>query len=202
MTTLYGWGPMFGVAGPSPFVLKCDTQLQMLGVEFDRAIADLQSVSKGKAPYVEDNGEIIQDSSFIRRHFESKLGHDLDAGLSVEQKAIAAAFERLLEDRLVPVLGCERWLVDANFEKGPAHFFDGVPEPMRKEIVAGVRKDFADAQRGQGMGRHSREERLALAEHAIGAMSDFLGEKDFMFGDQPKALDAVKISIIHDILIY
>ena len=74
MTTLFGWGPMFDCPSPSPFVMKSDIQLQMLGVDFDRAIADLEAVSKHKAPYVEDDGQIIQDSNFIRAHFEKKLG--------------------------------------------------------------------------------------------------------------------------------
>ena len=32
MTTLFGWGPMFDCPSPSPFVMKSDIQLQMLGV--------------------------------------------------------------------------------------------------------------------------------------------------------------------------
>ena len=78
MTVLYGWGPMFGAPSPSPYVIKCDMQLQMLGVNFKRAIADLENVSKHKAPYVQDEGRIIEDSTFIRLYFEEKLGDDLD----------------------------------------------------------------------------------------------------------------------------
>ena len=53
MTTLFGWGPMFDTRGPSPFVLKADIQMQMLGVGFERANAVLEAVAKHKAPYVE-----------------------------------------------------------------------------------------------------------------------------------------------------
>jgi hypothetical protein len=49
---------MFGAPSPSPYVIKCDMQLQMLGVNFTRAIADLEAVSKHKAPYVKDDGQI------------------------------------------------------------------------------------------------------------------------------------------------
>ena len=87
MITLYGWGPMFDCPSPSPYVMKTDMQLQMLGIEFDRAIADLDAVPKHKAPYVYDGEQLIQDSNFIRAYFEDKLGKSLPSGLSDEKQA-------------------------------------------------------------------------------------------------------------------
>ena len=81
MITFYGWGPMFGCPSPSPFVMKSDIQLQMLGVDFTRAIADLDAVPKHKAPYVIDDGQLIEDSNFIRHHYEAKLGKGLYDGM-------------------------------------------------------------------------------------------------------------------------
>lgn len=104
MTTLYGWGPMFDCPSPSPYVMKTEIQLQMLGVEFDRAFADLESVSKHKAPYVEDDGEIIQDSNFIRAHFEKKFGSSLLDGLSPREQALSWALERMAEGHLGAVM--------------------------------------------------------------------------------------------------
>ena len=127
MTTLYGWGPMFDCPSPSPYVMKTDIQLQMLGVTFDRAIADLDSVSKHKAPYVEDEGEIIQDSNFIRAYFEKKLGKSLLDGLTPQQQAQSWAFERMAEGHLTAVMAGERWMIDENFNKGPAMFFMDAP---------------------------------------------------------------------------
>lgn len=69
MTILYGFPPAFGCMSPSPFVMKTDIQLQMLGVSFERRIANLDAVAKHKAPYVDDGGEIVEDSTFIRWHF-------------------------------------------------------------------------------------------------------------------------------------
>ena len=44
-TTLFGWGRMFDLPNPSPYVAKADMQLQLLGIEFDRAMADLDTVT-------------------------------------------------------------------------------------------------------------------------------------------------------------
>ena len=196
MTTLFGWGPMFDTRGPSPFVLKADIQMQMLGVRFERANAVLEAVAKHKAPYVEDDGAIIEDSAFIRQHFERKLGRDLDAGLSLAERGGAWALERLLEDRLTMIVVSERWLHDSNFAKGPALFFADVPEPMREQVMGEARARIRDMHFSQGLGRHSREERMTLAEWDIAAVARALGEKPYLLGRAPTAVDAVAYGVL------
>lgn len=196
MTTLYGWGPMFGAPGPSPFVMKTDIQLQMLDVDFDRAIADLESVTKHKAPYVEDDGAIIEDSTFIRRYFEKKTGRSLDAPLSRDEHLTGWAFEKMLENHLTPIMAMERWLIEANFNKGPAMFFADVPEAARQQVLDDVRAQISATMIGQGIGRHSREERMELANLDITSVSLFLDEKDFFFGDEPTGVDAFAYAIL------
>jgi glutathione S-transferase len=182
---------MFGARGPSGFVLKTDIQLQMLGVRFDRRMADLEAVKKHKAPYVEDDGEIIEDSTFIRAHFEKKLGRDLDAGLDEAERGQAWALERLLEDRLNMIMIAERWLDDDNFFKGPAQFFARVPEAARPQVMDEVRAGIRTMMERHGLGRHSRGERLQLAGRDIEAVARMLGDKPFVFGAAPTAVDAI-----------
>ena len=196
MTTLYGWGPMFGLPSPSPFVLKCDMQLQMLGVPFTRAIADLETVPKHKAPYVEDEGRVIEDSTFIRLYFEQKLGLDLDQGLTPAERGAAWGIERMLEDRLNLIMTSERWLVDANFEKGPRQFFAAVPEPAQSALCKELREQLHAMMVKHGIGRYSREERLLLAERDISAVAAVLGDKAYLFGDKPSAVDATAFGIL------
>lgn len=191
MTTLFGWGPMFGCQSPSPFVMKADIHLQMFGIPFDRALADLDSVAKRKAPYVEDEGSIIEDSTFIRLHFEAKLGADLDHGLSAEQRAVAAAAERMFEDRLTSIIGHERWIEGDNFERGPAIFFSAVPEPMRDTVIAETRDRVRSGYEISGIGRHSRAERMQLARRDIDAAAALLGEKPFFLADYATAIDGI-----------
>ena len=140
MITLYGWGPMFGCPSPSPFVMKADIQLQMLGLDFDRAIADLDSVPKHKAPYVIDDGKLVEDSDFIRKHFETKLGRGLYDGMSSKEVALSWALERMAGGQLTKIMAYERWMKDANFEKGPAQFFNDVPAPARAGVIREVRQ--------------------------------------------------------------
>lgn len=196
MTTLFGWGPMFGTQSPSPYVAKADIQMQMFDIPYDRATADLGSVPKQKAPYVQDDGVIVEDSTFIRWHFEKKLSVDLDEGLTSEQRATAWAVERMLEDRLAPIMTNERWLQGGNFERGPAMFFLGVPKAMRADVIADAVSGVETGHRLSGIGRHSREERMQLAAKDIAAVADLLGDKLFVMADYPTAVDAATYGVI------
>lgn len=196
MITLYGWGPMFGCPSPSPFVMKADIQLQMLGVEFTRAIADLESVPKHKAPYVIDDGQLIEDSNFIRQHFEKKLGKPLYAGLSGKDIAASWALERMAEQQLSKIMVCERWLIDGNFEKGPSQFFADAPPAARATVIREARKGVATTMLGEGTGRFSDEERMQLATWDIGAIAMHLGDQPFLFGDAPTCADASVAAVL------
>ena len=196
MITLYGWGPMFGCPSPSPFVMKADIQMQMLGVDFTRAIADLDSVPKHKAPYVIDNGELIEDSNFIRRHFEEKLGKQLYAGLSGRDIAASWTLERMAEGQLAKIMAYERWVKDANFEKGPSQFFAGVPAPARTAVMQEVRQGVAATHMGEGTGRFTDEERMQLAAWDVGAIAMHLGDQAFLFGDEPTCADASVAAVL------
>lgn len=190
MITLYGWGPMFDCPSPSPFVMKADMQLQMFGVCFNRAFADLDAVSKHKAPYVMDGDLLIQDSNFIRAHFEAKLGESLNAGLDDEQRAAAWGLERMAEGDLTSIMMMERWLKDDNFAKGPALFFGNVPPQARASVMQQVRDGVAASMHERGLARHSEAERLQLASWDLEAIAVQLAARPFLFGDAPSAADA------------
>src|SRR4051794_27366484 len=100
MITLYAFGPAFGLPDPSPFVTKAEVLLKMAGQPFRIDTGGFNKAPKGKLPYIDDGGEKIGDSTFIRQHLERKYGIDFDNGLSAEQRAVAWAFEKMAEDNL------------------------------------------------------------------------------------------------------
>ena len=196
MITLYGWGPMFDCPSPSPFVMKADIQLQMLGVDFTRAIADLDNVPKHKAPYVIDNGVLIEDSNFIRHHFETKLGCHLYAGMSGRDIALSWSLERMAEGQLTKIMAYERWMKDANFEKGPSHFFNDVPAPARRGVMKEVRQGVAATHAGEGTGRFTDAERMQLAQWDIDALALQLGDQSYLLGETPTCADAAVAAVL------
>lgn len=188
--TLFGWGPMFGCPSPSPFVMKSDIQLQMLGVEYDYGFADLGSVPKAKAPYVRDGDTLIEDSNFIRQKYETRDGPNFSAGLTRDQMITSWALERMVEGDLRTIMMIERWAKDDNFNKGPVQFFIGVPEAERAAVAKQVRESVLIGVTGSGLDRHSEEDRMMLASMDLAAISMQLADKPFLFGDEPTVADA------------
>lgn len=189
MITLYTFGPMFGLPEGSPFVTKAMLLLKMAGLAYIEDRKGYGKAPKGKLPYIDDNGEKIADSTFIRLHIEKKYRFDYDSGLTEEQKAIGWTAEKFCEDHLYWLVLADRWLISENFDKGPAHFFDGVPAPIRPLVRAMVCRKVRGSAREQGLYRHSPEERRELGRRGVGALSALIGDKSFLFGDKPHGAD-------------
>jgi glutathione S-transferase len=196
MITLAAFGPGFGLPDPSPFVTKTEVLLKMSGVPFEKKTIGLRKAPKGKLPYIEDDGQIIADSTFIRLHLERKYGVDFDKGLTPAQRGAAWAVEKMLEDQLYWVIINERWLDDANFAKGPALFFAGIPAPIRPFIVRTVRKGLRKTMHGHGIGRHTPQEIDELGARALGAVSNMLGDNEYLMGAQLCGADATAYSFM------
>ncbi len=200
MITLYTFGPYFGLPDGSPFVTKALLLLKMSGLAFTENRNGYAKAPKGKLPYIEDGGEKIADTCFIRLHIENKYHFDFDEGLSREQKAIGWAIEKMCEEHLYWVLIVDRWLDPENYKKGPSHFFDSMPAAIRPVIAAIVRRKIRRDAYGQGLLRHSESERARLAKRDIDALAELLGDKPFMFGDAPRGLDATVGAFVMGIL--
>ena len=203
MITLYTFGAYFGLPDSSPFVHKAMALLKIAQFPHEIQVVspkDLGKAPKGKLPYIEDAGEIVADSTFIRWHIEQKYGYDFDRGLSKTDKATAWALEKMLEDNLYWLLVDRRWLDDANFAKGPAHFFDGLPPIVRHLVRLMVRNKQRKNLNAHGIGRHTAAEKLAIAEQDIASVAAILGEKPYLFGNEPCGADATAYAFMAGVL--
>src|SRR5205823_12303524 len=115
MITLYGFGAGFGLPEISPFVTKTEVQLKMAGLAYRKEKAKPPASPKGQLPYIVDDAETIADSTFIRAHLEAKYGFDFDAPLSLQARAQAWAFERMIEHHVYWALVGARWVDGDNF---------------------------------------------------------------------------------------
>ena len=192
MITLYGFGPAMGLPEISPFVTKAHILLQMAGLPYgtDANVKALFKAPKGKLPYIRDGGAVVSDSTFIRLHIEKTYGFDFDRDLSPAEKATAWALERMCEEHLYWLIIDVRWLDEANFRAGPAEMFQSFPAPVRPLIGRYARRTMRRTLHLQGLGRHDAASRLELAKRDFFAVSDLLGDKPFLFGDEPRGADA------------
>jgi glutathione S-transferase len=200
MITLYSFGPFFGLPDASPFVLKAMTLLKFAGLRFVEDRGGYSRAPKGKLPFIDDDGTIVADSTFIRFHIERKYGVDFDAGLSAEQRASGWAIEKMLKEHLYWTLVHARWIDDANFVESAAQFFTVVPAPARPLVKAIVRRKIAVGLKAQGVGRHSKDEIAELARRDIDALSVLLGDEPYLFGRAPCGADATAFAFVAESL--
>jgi len=198
--TLYATRAGFGMPDTSPFVIKTEVQLKMAGLSYERVSAIPPQAPNGKLPYIDDHGEAVSDSTFIRAHVERKYAVDLDAGLDSRQRAQAWAIERLLEDHLYFAMVWFRWIDPDNFARGPAHFADSAPEADRAQLRHDMQARKASDLHAQGIGRHAPERIAELGERSIDALAQLLGDKPYLMGESPSGVDATAFGILASVL--
>lgn len=194
--TLYTSRAGFGLPDTSPFVLKTEVQLKMAGVAYERASTIPPQAPIGKLPFIDDHGEVVSDSTFIRAHVERKYGVDLDAGLDAQQRAQAWAIERLLEDHLYFAMLWFRWIDPDNFSRGPAHFADTAPEAERAALRQQMQARKAADLHAQGLGRHAPARIAELGTRSIDALALLIGDRPFLMGNELSAVDATAFGML------
>ena len=200
MITLYGFGPGFGLPEISPFVTKTEVQLRMAALAYRKERAMPPASPKGQLPFIDDAGEVVADSTFIRAHIERKYGFDFDAGLDQQSRARAWAFERMIEHHVYWALVGARWVEPENFAKGPSHFFDGAPEDRREKLREDAQFRVAENYLLSGLGRHAPDDDVDLALRSILALSVQLGDKPYLMGEKPCGTDATAFGALAGIL--
>lgn len=196
MLIFYGFGSAFGLPDPSPFVMKSEVHLKMAGLPYRFERAAPNTAPKGKIPFIRTGAQCLGDSTFIRAHIEREHGFDFDKGLSAAQRAQAWAIERMLEDHLYFAILQTRWIDDENWEKGPSHFFDGAPEGIAEAARERTRAKLD----GHGLGRHREDEILELGGRSLSALSALLGDKPYLFGEEPCGTDATAFAFTAAVL--
>jgi glutathione S-transferase len=196
MITLYVFGSYFGLPDASPFVMKAEMLLKLAKLDYRKDTKGFSGAPKGKLPYIDDNGTIVADSTLIRLHLEQKHSIDFDRGLSVRDRGVAWATEKMLEDHLYWVLVYWRWMNDDNFARGPKGFFKRAPAIIRPLVERMVRGKVRRNLHGHGISRHSEAEMTALSNRAFEALSQLLGDSAYLMGNTVCGADATAFAFI------
>ncbi len=198
MIRLYQFNRAFGLPNPGPFCMKVEAYLRMAKLPYE-AVCDtgnLRKAPKGKLPYIEDQGRLIGDSSFILDYLKATYGDTLDEGLSTEQRAVAHAMQRMIGEHLYWAMLYSRWIDPEAWPYYREVLFKGVPGPLRLLVSSMVRRKLRRQLHGHGMGRHTREEIYALGKADIDALAAFLGDKPYFMGDKPSSLDSTAYAFL------
>jgi glutathione S-transferase len=200
MITLYTFGPFLGTPDSSPFVMKAMALLKFAGLEYREQGGGIFRAPKGLLPFIDDDGEVVADSTLIRFHIERKYRFEFDDGLIAKDRGIAWSVEKMVEDHLYWALLDLRWTNRANFDRGIASMFDMLPAPVRPIARPIMRRRTIARTRGHGMGRHSREDIEQLAIRDLDALAAILADKPFLMGEQPCSADAAIFGMVASLL--
>jgi glutathione S-transferase len=201
MIKVHQFAPALGLPNASPFCMKLETWLRMAGLPFELVNdGNVMKAPKGKLPYIEDGDTVLADTHFIIDYLKTRYGDPLDAGMTATDRALATAFERLLEEDLYWALVHSRWIMDDGWPKTRAAFFGGLSPPLRWILPPLARRGLRAELRGHGMGRHSADEIFQIGCRDVSALADFLADKPYMLGDQPRSLDATAHAFLANLL--
>lgn len=201
MIELYQFPTAYGLPNLSPFCMKVETYLRMASLPYRVHWKSAPfGTPKGKLPFIRDGETCVADSSFIIEYLKARYGDPLDAWLTPGDRASALALQRLMEEHLYWAVLHLRWIDDANWPGTRQAFFGGLPPMLRAIIPVVARRGMRRELHGHGMGRHSQEEIVALANADVAALASHLGDKSYMMGERPCTLDAIAHAFLANLL--
>jgi len=155
------------------------------------------------------NHGVIDKTEDIICYLKDK-GYDLDASLDVDIESDVLPFSALVSEKLLPAVIWTMFVDDVNFKdvtfslyaracKYPLNFT--VPHHIQKTQETYVKQiKFM-------MYRHDDEDEkkaftqlLSDAKSILNLLSEYLGDKDYIFGKEPSSLDALLISVLAPLL--
>jgi glutathione S-transferase len=132
--------------------------------------------------------------------FRNIASGNLDKGLTPEQHAACLAFRRMMEEHLYWFGVHIRWIIEENWQTTCRDTFGRMPLPFRLIVPNIVRKKVVQQLAGHGMGRLGRAEIERMALDDFKALSEWLDDKPYFMGDEPREIDATTFAFLLSML--
>ncbi|XP_068223255.1 failed axon connections-like [Palaemon carinicauda] len=180
----------------SPFVMKLETYLRLAKITY--VFDDTEPIGpKGQGPWITLNGEEIADSQLIIEALGRKFDKNFTSRLPKEQQAIALAMNLMMTEHITWGLRIWRYVIDKGEQLRKCSRYDLVSELAVYLWFPRIAKKRAWA---QGIGRHSEKEVEEMMRQDFAALSDYLGDKPFLMGDNPCEVDCTLFGYISQVL--
>jgi len=170
----------------SPYALKLETWLRLRHIRYQAIRKAGMWSKKGQIPFIELNGEQHGDSNLILGILEKYFLPSGEKYLIAEQKGVARAIEMMLENSTVWSYFYYRYVEDAHKFVQTWTF---LPKIVRHIMAMSFPKSFHNRAFHQGIGRNTREEIYQIGNTDLQALSDILGSKMYIFGDEMSMVD-------------
>ncbi|NUP10345.1 MAG: glutathione S-transferase family protein [Polyangiaceae bacterium] len=202
MIHLYQLPGAWGVSSVSPFCVKLEAFLRLSGLPFESKFGDPRKAPRGKVPWIQDDGTLIADSQRAIEHLVAKHELTMDARLSPEQQTLGHAIRRTLEEGTYFGLVWLRWGDPAGWDAYKPVFLELLPPVVGPVVMSVIRRQMIGKLHGQGMGRFDDQEKHQLIIKDFSALSRVLGDKPYLFGDEPTSFDATAYAFLASLLAF
>ena len=192
----------WGLLSVSPFCIKLEVWLKLVGIPYQTTAADPRRAPRGKIPYVSINGALLGDSQLIIEHLTERRGVVLDAELTAVQRAWGHTLRKTAEDSLYFHIVHARWVDADGFAAYRSVIGALMPAPVRLLGPHLVRRMVRRQLHGQGLGRFDDADRTVLAAADADALQTALSEAPFALGDEPHSVDASLYAMLVSILAF
>lgn len=187
----------------SPFCVKLETYLKLAEIPYEKVYTSNTSRNtKRLMPYVEVDGQIRGDSTLIIDWLIQMHGDraDIDSWLTQEQKAVSRAFISMVEDHITPFGVYYRWVDAIGWPQFYNLVFARAPKLIKWLFSRIIAKRVKLRLNLQGVGRFTEDEMMHLMAKDFTALSTYLANKPFFFGDKPSLLDISVFSIFGNLI--
>lgn len=168
----------------SPFPIKVETFLRIAKIPYETDFDDPMG-PKGKCPWISYNDLDIADSQICINFLKKQFNIDLNPHLTGKENSISTAFQILAEEHFYWCMIMERYVYDKECRvRELCKIF-----PQYKFVFKWLSKALHEQAKGQGMGRHTQQEVYEFAKADLKALSDFLGNNKYFFGEKVSEVD-------------
>ena len=199
---LYQPPQVFELINISPFCAKLETFLRMTGLNYEVEVVTPKTFAQapnGKVPWVRVDGKMLPDSSLIIDYLQETHQINLAETYSAEEKAIATAVQRLIEEHLYWGMGYFRWTENATWPETVLSIF--MPNlPFKAVISRFMKYTFVKQMKTHGLARHEPDTVLDMCRDDLEVLSVQLGDKPFFFGDNPSLIDCTVFGFLDGIV--
>lgn len=178
----------------SPFCMKLETFMRMAKIPYEKDSLFMRSSKTHKVPWIEYNGQTVNDSKLCIHFLTKEFEVDMDNDLTPEQRGIGRCVATTLEENAFWAMVYYRWFT--NGETIADLMLGWIPTPFRYWLFRWRRRTVASYMYGHGIGRHSEQDIFDIAVRDLRAVSAILGDKQYLFGSKPSSYDAAVFGVI------
>ncbi|CAH1789664.1 unnamed protein product [Owenia fusiformis] len=191
----------------SPFGIKLETWMRLAKIPYETEYAWSPRANKQthQIPFVTVNGEQINDSNNIIRYLSKHFKVNTDEYLTKEQKVISHTFQRTLDEHTCWSMFYYRYAEHPELFVGrhdlfPIHwlmtYIPGIKYLLNYKMSSG----YDHGAKAQGIGRKPTSEIYRLGMEDLKALSEYLGDKKYMFGDKPSKIDCTMFGVLSQLV--